>query len=213
LVLALFWQSRRKKRPFFDLSDRFSFSAALGACLIRIGNLFNSEIVGKIAPPDAFFAIAFPLHDRLPAELCPYRYPTQILEAFLGLFVLGALFLADRLLGKERRPMGVLSGLFLSLYFLGRFLAEFLKERQTPSDDLFLSRGQLLSVIPFLLGIAVLAWAAKRKKREAGALAFGGSKRGSGSNKNAGSATAAGAGKAFKKKKASSRRGGKKGKK
>ncbi|MDR2350189.1 MAG: prolipoprotein diacylglyceryl transferase [Deltaproteobacteria bacterium] len=173
LVAALYWQSRRKKRPFFDETDRFSFSAALGAALVRIGNLFNSEIVGKTAPDDAWVAFAFPRHDFLPPELAPYRYPTQIAEAALGFFVLFALFLADRLMGREKRPKGALSAIFLVLYFSGRFAVEFWKERQNAEDVLFLSRGQMLSVVPFLAGVALMFHAFKRRNLPESRADFG----------------------------------------
>jgi prolipoprotein diacylglyceryl transferase len=155
LTLALVYQAWRLKRPFLYLSDRFSFSAALGAALIRLGNFCNSEIVGKIAPPDSPLAIRFPLYD---GPFAPARYPTQLLEALMGFFILGCLYVADRRLGREERPLGFLSALFLILYFLGRFLVEFLKERQGAYDDFWLSRGQLLSLLPLALGVLLMAW-------------------------------------------------------
>ncbi|MDR2613549.1 MAG: prolipoprotein diacylglyceryl transferase [Deltaproteobacteria bacterium] len=163
LLLALLWQSRRSRIPFWEMCDRFSFSAAAGAALIRAGNLFNSEIVGRIAPPDSPFGVAFPRYDGLPAPWCPARYPTQILEFLLGTAVLGSLLAADRLLGRERRPRGALAALFLILYFAGRFCVEFLKERQNAADSLLLSRGQILSILPFLAGVSLLAWAFRRR--------------------------------------------------
>jgi prolipoprotein diacylglyceryltransferase len=100
-------------------------------------------------------------------ELTPLRYPTQILEALLGFTILAALFLTDRLTGRENRPRGLLAALFLCLYFLGRFSIEFLKERQNLSDNLLLSRGQILSIIPFLLGAFLLVYVLKRPIRGA----------------------------------------------
>jgi prolipoprotein diacylglyceryl transferase len=165
LALALLWQSWRTREPFWDLCDRFSFSAAAGAALIRVGNLFNSEIVGKIAPDGSRFAVRFPRHDfLLPEAAVPPRYPTQVLEFLLGAVVLGALLLADRLLGRERRPRGALAALFLILYFAGRFCIEFLKERQNAADTLALSRGQMLSVLPFLFGAGLLVWSVTRPR-------------------------------------------------
>jgi prolipoprotein diacylglyceryl transferase len=155
LFLALIYHSRRRHKPFWDLCDRFSFSAALGAAMIRIGNLFNSEIVGKIT--DASWGIRFPRYDLLPADICPARYPTQIMEAVWGYLVLASLFSTDLAFGREKRPRGLLSALFLVLYFSGRIMVEFFKERQGPSDNLFLSKGQLLSLVPLLLGLILMA--------------------------------------------------------
>ncbi|MDR2442706.1 MAG: prolipoprotein diacylglyceryl transferase [Deltaproteobacteria bacterium] len=155
LALALWYYAHRQKLNFLIVSDRFVFSAALGAGLVRLGNFLNSEIVGKVT--DAFWAIRFPLYDQLPPELTPPRYPSQLVESAMGLSILGLLIMFDRLLGGNRRPKGVLSALFLVLYFTGRFLVEFLKERQGPTDDLFLSRGQLLSLPAVAMGL-ILAW-------------------------------------------------------
>jgi prolipoprotein diacylglyceryl transferase len=171
LLAALAWQSRSARVPFWELCDRFSFSAAAGAALIRVGNLFNSEIVGKVAPPGSPFGIRFPRHDVWSApDLVPARYPTQVLEFLLGALVLGALLVADRAMGRERRPRAVLAALFLILYFAGRFLVEFLKERQNAADILVLSRGQILSVLPLLFGTGLLVWALRRHAPSSGIL-------------------------------------------
>ncbi|MDR2405671.1 MAG: prolipoprotein diacylglyceryl transferase [Deltaproteobacteria bacterium] len=163
LFLALCYQAWRKKRPLLDQLDRFTFSAALGAALIRLGNFTNSEIVGKVAPDKSPFGVIFPLHD---GPMAPPRYPTQLLESALGFFILISLFVADRLLGKEKRPRGALAALFLMMYFAGRFLVEFYKERQGPFDNLLLSRGQMLSIIPFILGLGLLIYVLKRREKE-----------------------------------------------
>jgi prolipoprotein diacylglyceryl transferase len=165
LTVALWYHARRSGVPFLDATDRFSFSAALGAGLVRLGNFFNSEIVGK--PTDAFWAVRFPRYDLLPPELCPPRHPTQLIEFAMGMAVLGALLLADRLMGREARPRGVLSALFLILYFTGRFLVEFLKERQGAFDDMWLSRGQLLSLPGVALGVGLLFLSLVRRRRAA----------------------------------------------
>jgi prolipoprotein diacylglyceryltransferase len=44
----------------------------------------------------------------------------------------------------------------LILYFSARFVVEFFKERHGPQDDLFLSRGQILSILPVLAGAILL---------------------------------------------------------
>jgi prolipoprotein diacylglyceryltransferase len=48
---------------------------------------------------------------------------------------------------------------------MGRFLVEFFKERQGPFDDFVLSRGQLLSIIPFTFGLILLIIVLFRKNR------------------------------------------------
>ena len=57
-------------------------------------------------------------------------HPTQIYEFLLGVIVLVSLIVADRMAGKENRPIGLITGLFALIYFGGRFFIEFTKEYQ-----------------------------------------------------------------------------------
>ncbi len=163
LLLALYWHSRKWKRPFLDACDRFSFSAALGAAMVRLGNFLNSEIVGRVT--DGPFGIRFPRFDGLPPELTPARYPSQLAEFCLGVFVLLVLFRLDARLGGEKRPVGLLSAAFLIVYFTGRFLVEFIKERHGLADSFILSRGQLLSLPGLILGLVLLFHVLNKRPR------------------------------------------------
>ncbi|HKO90843.1 MAG TPA: prolipoprotein diacylglyceryl transferase [Polyangiaceae bacterium] len=160
LALAMWLFTRRRRQSFVEGCDRLSFSAALGAILVRIGNLFNSEIVGRETGGD--FGMRFPRYDGYLDP--PLRHPTQIYEALLGVAVLGALVLADRAWGKEARPRGALISLFLGLYFAGRFIVEFLKAYQPHEFWAGLTTGQWLSIAPALLGWAGLYWSLKSRK-------------------------------------------------
>ena len=162
LIIAMFLFTKRRGVPFLEGSDRFSFSAALGAALVRLGNFFNSEIVGR--PTDQTWGVRFPryIDDARLAEP-PLRHPSQLYEFALGLGVLGALYVADRLLGKEKRPRGFLISLFFVLYFTGRFFIEFVKEYQTLPPDSLLTMGQRLSIPGVLLGVYGLWWSLKHR--------------------------------------------------
>ncbi|HYQ43172.1 MAG TPA: prolipoprotein diacylglyceryl transferase, partial [Polyangiaceae bacterium] len=87
LIIAMYLFTKSRGVPFLEGSDRFSFSAALGATVVRIGNLFNSEIVGRIVP-DQSWGMRFP---RNPPDHginpLPLRYPSQIYEIALGVSV------------------------------------------------------------------------------------------------------------------------------
>lgn len=164
LMLALWYHSYRWKRPFWEVTDRFCFSGALGATLVRLANFINSEIVGRTT--DSKWGVRFPYFDGLPAELTPPRFPTQLLEVSLGLFLFGALLWLDLRFGGEKRPTGLLSAAFLIIYFSGRFLIEFLKERHGDMDTLLLSRGQILSLPGVFLGFCLLFWVLSKNKRQ-----------------------------------------------
>ena len=149
LITAMFIFTKRRGVPFLEGADRFSFSAALGATLVRLGNFFNSEIVGRVT--DQTWGVRFPLYDR--GGEAPLRYPTQLFEFVLGLSVLLALYLTDRAMGKEKRPRGLLISVFFLVYFAGRFSVEFFKEYQTLEQTSTLTMGQYLSIPGFFIGV------------------------------------------------------------
>lgn len=150
LLFVSYLFARSEKIKVLEIFDRITMPAALGATAVRIGNFFNSEIVGRAT--DVPWAIKFPLGYQdagLPLELVPARHPSQLYEALMGLCVLATLYLIDRKF-KEERPLGLLFGTFGILYFGGRFLIEFVKEYQAISPDAsILTMGQYLS-LPFI---------------------------------------------------------------
>jgi phosphatidylglycerol:prolipoprotein diacylglycerol transferase len=169
LILAMFVFTKRRGIPFLEGADRFAFSAALGATLVRIGNWMNSEIVGRVVPGQTW-GVAFPRYaedrHRLVEEgvAIPYRYPTQLAEISLGFLVLLALYLVDRKLGRENRPRGALISTFFAVYFSGRFFIEFYKEFEGPiTAGSPVTMGQVLSLPGVLLGFYGLYWALTRK--------------------------------------------------
>lgn len=168
LVLAIYSYHIRKL-PFRIIGDRLSMGPALAVFFIRMGNLFNSEIVGR--PTDSVFGFIFPRSVAAqpdiamgPVVLAQPRHPSQLYEAAIGLFIFVILYLVNRHYKKKGvdRPLGLLTFIFVAVYFFLRFFAEFFKEYQTEfSFTESWTMGQWLS-IPFtafgLLGIwAVLA--------------------------------------------------------
>jgi phosphatidylglycerol:prolipoprotein diacylglycerol transferase len=163
LIIAMWVFTKRRGISFLEGADRFVFSATLGATLVRVGNLMNSEIVGR--KTDQSWGFKFPRFDsRLPVNEVPYRYPTQLAEIALGCLVMLALYLLDKKLGKEKRPRGVLIAAFFVLYFSGRFFIEFYKEFEGPVESGSpVTMGQILSLPGVLLGVYGLYWAFKHR--------------------------------------------------
>ncbi|MBN2716582.1 MAG: prolipoprotein diacylglyceryl transferase [Deltaproteobacteria bacterium] len=156
-LIPAFFYYRAFKRPILDLMDRGVFCGALAGFFIRLGNLANSEIIGK--PSDGPFAFCFLAVDDVP------RHPSQLYESLIGLTVFGLLAVADRLAGKENRPMGFLSGLFLVLMFSLRFVAEFFKQRLTVGESSVLSMGQYLSLPFVVVGVGLMVYSLRRQRR------------------------------------------------
>ena len=158
LIYAMYRFTKGRGVPFLEGSDRFAFSAALGATLVRIGNFFNSEIVGRRT--DQSWGVRFPRFDK--GTDAPLRYPTQLYEAAIGIFVLICLFIFDRALGKEKRPRGAMISLFFALYFPLRFAVEFWKEHQV-FQETTLDMGHYLSIPGAMLGLYGLYYSFKHR--------------------------------------------------
>jgi phosphatidylglycerol---prolipoprotein diacylglyceryl transferase len=125
----------------------------VGSVFVRLGNFFNSEIIGRVT--DVPWAVVFVRRDALP------RHPSQLYEALGGLVVLVVLLALAR--RRDTRP-GLLAGVFVTGYFTFRFLVEFLKAYAVPTG--FFTMGQYLSVPFILFGIGLMV-AACRKQRGA----------------------------------------------
>ncbi len=168
VILSLIFFSLKYKLGVFETLDRMTMPSAVGAAAVRLGNFFNSEIVGR--PTDLPWAVRFPLNDcrsLQPCEAAVPRHPTQLYEFAFGMFVLLSLYLADKIAGKEKRPVGMMTGLFLGLYFFGRFMIEFVKEYQAEWEveaSKGLTAGQYLSIIPCVVGIGIFIYAVKAQK-------------------------------------------------
>lgn len=145
-------------KPALWTFDRIVVPIALVGCLIRLGNLFNSEIFGHATTlPWGFM---FPLSrewQQVYAPLGAACHPTQLYEAlcYLALFVV--LMIMYWHYHAERRP-GLLLGSFFIGCFLPRILIEFVKNNQVAFEDsMTFNMGQLLSV-PFVLAGIILVW-------------------------------------------------------
>jgi len=178
IILAMYFFSKKiMKRPLLWVLDRVVIPVASGAVFVRIGNFFNSEIVGhettssfgikfikdfysprdavnatKIPnPKEAYNAIANNPQFANLLKQVPAKHPTQLYEAISYVFVFAALYY---MYWKTdvREKQGYLLGMFLIMLWSVRFVVEFLKESQGgfESDLGLFSTGQWLS-IPFII--------------------------------------------------------------
>lgn len=151
LILTTLYYSYNiiKKNPMW-VYDRIGIVVALAGFFIRIGNFFNSEIIGKPVNENSPFAVLFPQMSDEYGATVP-RYPTQLFEAFGYLLLFCLLWVLYRYTRKKYQQ-GWLFGVFFLILWAIRFFVEFLKE---PQGDEFISfaglnTGQILS-IPFML--------------------------------------------------------------
>ncbi|WP_293788559.1 prolipoprotein diacylglyceryl transferase [uncultured Pedobacter sp.] len=148
ILLSVLLFCKKYRQSFFYMADQLVIVVAISSFFIRIGNLFNSEIIGR--PSALPWAFIFERIDNVP------RHPAQLYEAIAYLllfFFLGYYYKMK----TTKHKSGYLFGLFLVLLFSIRFLIEFIKEPQEAfENNMDLDMGQWLS-IPFIaIGIYLM---------------------------------------------------------
>ncbi len=188
IIAMYFYSSRIIKRPMLWMLDRVVIPVASGAIFVRLGNFFNSEIVGKVT--ESPFGIKFvrdfySSRDAVNAtqiadtnkaydaivnnpqfsfllEKVPTKHPAQLYEAALYIVVFAILFLLYWKT-KAKEKLGLLFGTFLILLWTVRFFVEYVKESQGGFEEslgLF-STGQWLSLPFIFVGLYFVAMAEK----------------------------------------------------
>jgi prolipoprotein diacylglyceryl transferase len=152
IILALLLYVKRMKMPMWQVLDNIGIATGITACCIRLGNLMNSEIVGKITDESLPWAFYFVQHDG--PQNVVLRHPGQLYEAI----AYALLFLLMVILYKkmpQKVGTGFYFGLCLTYIFTFRFFIEYFKEvQETFEQGMLFDMGQLLS-LPF---IAIGAW-------------------------------------------------------
>lgn len=153
LMIALWLYVKRTKLSIWTVLDNVAIATPMTAFFIRMGNLMNSEIIGR--PTDVPWAFIFERVDMLP------RHPGQLYEA-VAYFILFFIGMAIYRRHKEKVGTGFFFGLCLTYIFTARFFIEFTKEVQELFEaSLPLDMGQILS-LPF---IALGVWCMFRLRR------------------------------------------------
>lgn len=133
---ALVFFAKKHKVSMYSLLNSLIAPAGLLAFFIRLGNMFNQEILGK--PYSGPFSILFT--EPLDGSAAIARYPVQALEAFI---YLGVFFFFRK--KKENSFKAV--QIALLVFFGSRFFLEFLKQEQSVLfKESFLTMGQILSI-------------------------------------------------------------------
>ena len=152
LLIALYLYIRRSGMNTWVVLDFFGICSGITACFIRLGNLMNSEIIGKVT--DVPWAFIFYNVDTHP------RHPGQLYEAIAYLVFFVVIFLIYRK-HPEKVGTGLYFGLCLTLIFTFRFVIEYTKEVQEAFEaGLPIDMGQILSLPLIALGV----WAILRSR-------------------------------------------------
>jgi prolipoprotein diacylglyceryltransferase len=162
-MIALWMYVRKTKLSIWTVLDNIAIATGSMACCIRLGNLMNSEIIGKVT--DVPWAFIFEHVDKVP------RHPGQLYEAiaYAILFVIMWIIYkrsSQHPTSTTYHPQvgtGWYFGFCLAYIFTFRFFIEYTKEIQEAFEaSLPIDMGQILSIPFIILGVYCMI-RAKRK--------------------------------------------------
>ena len=143
IIIGMLLYCRKYKIKVLECIDMVCLATPFTAACIRIGNLMNSEIVGKATGTDWGFVFVQNGEDFA-------RHPAQLYEA-IAYFIIFIIMIHIYRHNKERVSTGFYFGFCIATIFTFRFFIEFLKEVQVDFEQgMALDMGQLLS-IPFVI--------------------------------------------------------------
>ena len=153
LMLALWLYVRKTKLSIWTVLDNIAIATGTTACFIRLGNLMNSEIIGKVT--DVPWAFIFERVDMMP------RHPGQLYEAIAYAILFGIMWYLHKKM-PEKIGTGWYFGFCLAYIFTFRFFIEYTKEIQEAFEaSLPLDMGQILSIPFIILGVYCMIRAKK----------------------------------------------------
>ena len=150
LMIALWLYVRKTKLSIWIVLDNIAIATGITACFIRLGNLMNSEIIGKVT--DVPWAFIFERVDSYP------RHPGQLYEAIayaILFIIMWTIYKNNQKPTAKSQQLKVGSGWYfgfcLTYIFTFRFFIEYTKEIQEAFEaSLPIDMGQILS-IPFII--------------------------------------------------------------
>jgi len=177
-IIGIYLYCKKQDLKMLWVLDRAVVASSFGLFCVRLGNFYNSEIVGTKVEESFIFATRFvrdsigkgqamsitkektvnAAYDALVSKPefseyiknIPYKHPAQLYEGVLYILMFVILYFLYWKTDKKNQS-GFLFGVFMVLLWGIRFVIEFVKERQNELDESFtLAIGQMLS-IPFIL--------------------------------------------------------------
>ncbi len=158
VLVSMFLFARKYQYGFFHVTDFIAPLVPIGLCAGRIGNFINGELWGK---PTEFF-----LGVLVPGLSGGARHPSNLYEAALEGAVL---FVILWVYSNKPRPLMAVSGLFLLMYGLFRFLLEFVRLPDAQLGYLafdWLTMGQVLTIPMLMAGGFIIIKAYQKRDTE-----------------------------------------------
>lgn len=178
ISIYLFRKYKLPQKSYLWIIDRVVLTVPIGGAFVRLGNLMNSEIVGKETGSSfgfqflrndindkqamyitgandvekAFHQIAHNPQFSDVLMSVPNRYPTQIYEA-VGYVIVFIILMFLYWKTDKKKIEGYIFGVFMILLWAVRFIVEFWKIKQEGEDlTNYLNMGQILSIPMILIG-------------------------------------------------------------
>ena len=148
IIIGTYLFCKNKNQNIFIYLDVVAVCSPIGIFFGRISNFINSELYG--IETNVPWSVKFIKIDDL------NRHPSQIYEAiFEGVLLF---IILSKLFNRLRNSPGVISGYFLILYSVFRFIIEFFREPDQQLGYLFfnLSMGQIISCIALACGLIII---------------------------------------------------------
>lgn len=115
-ILVTYRFTKKENLKFYDIADKIVIPVALGASLVRLGNFFNGELVGKLT--NVKWAVKFNNYEGM-------RHPVQIYQSISHLI---SFFILIYVRTLKNLPKGFLFWLFMLMFSVFRFFTEFYKD-------------------------------------------------------------------------------------
>ena len=157
-VLAIFIYTKIKKVDQIKYLEVCIPSVSVGQAFGRLGCFFAGCCYGK--ETDSIIGITF--HNSLYAPNDVKLMPTQLISSAGNLLIAIILILVAAKVSKK----GIILGLYLTLYSIGRFLVEMLRNDNRGSVGR-LSTSQFYGIFVLIIGVCILIFAATRKEKPA----------------------------------------------
>lgn len=156
VLLALYLLARKYGLTYLQMLDLCSPAASMGYAVGRIGCLVSGD--GDYGTPTSL-----PWGMSFPNGLVPTTqrvHPTPIYEAIVAVLICWYLWRQGAKELRGPRPVGQITGEYLILSGIARFLVEFI--RINPRSFLGMSNAQVMSLVSVILGAAILLTVKRR---------------------------------------------------
>lgn len=165
-ILTIFIYSKIKKVSFLKYIDLFAEAVPINQSFGRIGCFLAGCCYGRRT--EAFYGVIFPEGCLAPAGI--KLIPTQLISAFGDALIFIIIAVTANMINKnekiKNRMSGLMAALYLSLYGIGRFLVEFLRNDRRGNVG-WLSTSQFISLFICAAGIAAVCYISANAKKAA----------------------------------------------